>query len=125
MENWWIIFVCNMITPLLMIGGGVLMGSNAVGNINALCGYRTARSMRNEDTWQFAQAYCGRLWKKIGLMMLIFSALVQLPFMNSREEALGTLTLVLCALQLIVLIGSVFPVEAALKRTFTDDGKRR
>ena len=125
MGTWWIVLACNLIVPLVMLGGGVLMASKAVGNVNALLGYRTTRSMRNDDTWRFAQDYCGRLWKKGGVLMLIGSVLVQLPFMGSGEDVLGTMSMVLAAVQLAVLIGYILPVEAALKRTFDDDGKRR
>ena len=81
--------------------------------------------MKNMDTWRFAHDYCGRLWWKIGWIMLIPSVLVQFPFYHSSEDVIGTVGLILCTMQMIVLIASIFPTEAALKKTFSDDGTRR
>lgn len=93
--------------------------------INGIYGYRTGRSMKNMDTWKFAHDYCGRLWYKIGWIMLIPSALVQIPFFRSDEDVVGTVGAVLCTIQVIVLIASIFPTEAALKKAFYEDGTRR
>ena len=38
--------------------------------------------------WDFAQDYCGRLWLKIGLILLIPTAIVQIPFVHSSDERL-------------------------------------
>ena len=56
--------------------------------INRLVGYRSRRSMKNVETWKFANEYCGRLWWRIGWVMFLFSGLVQIPFMHSSEDKL-------------------------------------
>ena len=93
--------------------------------INSVYGYRTKRSMKNMDTWKFAHDYCGHLWWKIGLIMLIPSILIQIPFFHSNEDVVGVVGGILCMAQVVVLIASIFPTEAALKKTFYDDGTRR
>ena len=40
-------------------------------HINGMLGYRTTRSMKNMDTWKFAHDYCGKLWWKIGWVMIL------------------------------------------------------
>ena len=82
-------------------------------------------SMLNEDTWKFAHKTCGTLWRKTGWITLFPSALVQFPFLHSSDDTIGTVGLILCLLQCAVLIGSIFPVERALKRTFHPDGTRK
>ena len=94
-------------------------------HINMVMGYRTKRSMKNMDTWKFAHEHCGKLWWKIGFRMLFLTVLVHLPFCSSSEDAVGTLSIVVTTIQLIVLIGSAFFTEAALKKTFHEDGTRR
>ena len=93
--------------------------------INSVVGYRTSRSMKNMDTWRFANEYCGKLWLKIGLVLLVLSVLVHIPFYRSSENTVSTVALILCLVQMVVLIIPIFPTEAALKKRFFDDGTRR
>ena len=81
--------------------------------------------MVNMDTWRFAHSYCGRLWWRVGLVMLVVSVLAHIPFYHSSEEVMGTLASILSLVQVAVLIATVFPTEMALKRTFNDDGTRK
>lgn len=118
-------FICNLLTPLIMITAGFFMYKKPPKEINGLIGYRTAMSQKNKDTWFFAQTYCGKLWLKIGAALSIPSVIVQIPFINAGEDVLGTLALVIEFIQIAVLISSVFSVEKALKRTFDEDGNRK
>ena len=77
------------------------------------------------DTWKFAHDHCGRIWWKVGLVMLIGSVAAHIPFYGADEDTIGNLCLIVMAVQMVVLIGSIFPTEAALKRTFNEDGTRR
>ncbi len=122
---WWFMFVCDLLVPILMIVAGNMMWKHSPEKINGIIGYRTARSMKNKDTWNFAHDYCGRLWWKIGWIMLLPSIVIQIPFYHASENIIGILGAILCTIQCIVLIASIFPTERALKRTFTDEGMRR
>ncbi len=53
------------------------------------------------------------------------SVLVMIPFWGGSEEAVGTVGLIVMAVQLAVLIASIFPTEKALERTFNEDGTRK
>lgn len=66
MGFWLFMFVCNMLTPAIMIIAGYMMWKHCPPEINPIWGYRTIRAMKNMDTWKFAHDYCGRLWWKIG-----------------------------------------------------------
>lgn len=125
MGFWIFMFICNMLIPLLMIGFGRVMWKTPPQKINGVYGYRTKRSMKNMDTWKFAHEFCGRLWWKIGWIMLGISVVVQLPFVKGSEDAVGTLGFVLCMVQCGVLVLSIVPTERALKRTFDENGIRR
>ena len=122
---WWFLFICNLIVPVIMLIAGRMMWMLGPQKINSVYGYRTRRSMKNMDTWKFAHNYCGRLWYKIGCIMLLLTVVVQISFFRSGEEVIGTVGLVLCTIQIFVLIASIFPTEAALKKTFHEDGTRR
>jgi len=115
----------NLLIPAVMIIAGRIMHKHCPKDINWIYGYRTARSMKNMDTWTFAHEYCGKLWWKIGWWILAPSVLVMIPFWNSSEEAVATVGTVVMTVQLVVLIASIFPTENALKRTFNEDGTRK
>ena len=116
-----VVFVCNLIMPILMIIAGYMMYKHPPKDINGLIGYRTARSRKNIDTWRFAHDYCGRLWLKLGIILLIPTILAQLPLVKSSDNTIGIATVVIETIQIIVLIGSIWPVEKALKEKFDED----
>lgn len=73
---WISMFICNMLIPLLMVISGYLMYKHPPKEINGLYGYRTSRSMKNKDTWKFAHDYCGRIWVKAGMILLVPSTII-------------------------------------------------
>lgn len=125
MGFWVAMFICNLLVPLLMVVFGRIMYKHAPKSINGIYGYRTSMSMKNEDTWKFAHDYCGKLWYKVGLIMLIPSVLVQLPFVKSSTDTIGIMTVVLETVQICVMIASIFPTERALRKTFDKYGNRK
>lgn len=125
MAFWWFIFFCDLLIPLLMLASGLVMWKFAPKRINWWFGYRTARSMKNEDTWRFAHEHCGKLWFYRGLMTLPLCALLHIPFYGKGEDAMGTISMVFMVVQLVVLIASVYPTEIALKKTFDENGTRK
>lgn len=78
MGFWFFMLAMNLIIPLSMIFLGKYFSKHAPGQINMLFGYRTARSMKNQDTWQFAHHYFGKLWFKMGLWMLVLTVAAML-----------------------------------------------
>lgn len=122
---WWFMLVCDLLTPIVMIITGRMMRKHCPKQINSLMGYRTARSMKNMDTWKFANDYCGRLWWKIGFVMILPSVLMHIPFYRSDEETIGIVGIILVTIQVIILLVSIFPTENALKKSFSDDGTRK
>ena len=112
---WWYMFVCDLLIPMLLIIAGRMMWKHCPQKINRIYGYRTKRSMKSMETWKFAHDYCGRLWWKTGIVMLIVSALVHFPFIDSSKGVIGIVGLILCTVQILVLIGTIFMTEHALK----------
>lgn len=122
---WWFMLACDLIVPGIMVLAGWMMWKHCPQDINVAYGYRTLRSMRNMDTWKFAHAHCGRLWWKLGLALVIPSILIHIPFFKSGKELVSAVSMIIMAVQTAILVASIFPTEAALKRTFNDDGTRR
>ncbi len=121
----WFVLVCDLLIPVLMVAAGQWMWKHPPKEINGFMGYRTARSMKNTDTWNFAHEYAGKLWRRWGWFLFVPSVLAHLPFYGADEDALGILCLAVTAVQMIAMLGSIIPVEMALKRTFDENGSRR
>ena len=118
----YVLFLCNLLIPVVVIVTGRIMWKHYPKNINGLVGYRTTRSMKNMDTWKFANDYCGRLWWKIGWIMIIPSALIHIPLYHSDKNTIGFAGLILVTIQCFIMIVSIYPTEKALKKHFNDDG---
>ena len=117
--------VMDLIIPAAMIGCGRLLQARPPKNINATFGYRTTRSMRSQDAWDFAQTYCGRLWVRLGLALLPLSV-IPLLFVLGRDMAvIGNTAIIIAAIQLVPFLGSIVPVERTLKKTFDENGTRK
>lgn len=122
---WLWFLLAALLLPLLMIAIGLLFRKHAPQRINPIYGYRTKRSMRSGESWRFAQSYCGRLWLFCGMSLVPLSILTML-FGYQRDMAfVAWLCMGVIDAQLVLLFGSIFAVEAALKREFDKEGKRK
>ena len=92
----YVLFICNLLIPVVVIVTGRIMWKHYPKNINGLVGYRTTRSMKNMDTWKFAHDYCGKLWWKIGWVMIIPSALIHIPLYHSDKKIFKRFVLCYC-----------------------------
>lgn len=86
----------------------------------SLLGYRTRRSMQNPDTWRFAQAYYGRLCRKMGWPAAAVTGCAQLLFLHSSPDMLGAFSAAAVLVQSALLVLSIFSTEKALKKKFGD-----
>ena len=123
---WVFMLVCNLLIPAVMIGFGGRFLNNPPRERNGWYGYRTSRSMKNQDTWDFAHQVCGRIWRKAGLAMLPLAVLGQaLTLLAPTVDAMCLWSLVPTTAECVVMIAAIFPVERALKRNFDENGMRR
>lgn len=124
---WGFMLVCNLILPAVMIGFGWRFQKNPPHEINAAFGYRTNRSMKSQDAWDFAQEYMGRLWWEIGWIIAILAITVELLILLAPSmEKLIWWSFGITLLEIPAMIIATFlPVERALKRNFDKNGKRR
>lgn len=125
MGFWIYMLLMDLLIPLTMLGFGLYFAKGGPRDINAVFGYRTRRSMRNRDTWEFAHRHCGKVWRVCGLILLPASVIPMLFVLGRGESTVGTVGGIVCGVQLAVLIGSIFPTELALRREFDEKGDRR
>ena len=81
--------------------------------------------MKSQEAWNFAHRTCGRLWFKLGLVLLPVSVAAMVPSLGRGTDAVGIWCCVVEAVLLVVLMGSIVPVERALKQNFDDFGRKR
>ncbi len=122
---WLFTLAMEMLIPGSMIVLGRSFAKNPPGEINGGYGYRTARSMRNRETWAFAQRYSGRFWVRAGRPVLAVS-LVWMALLFGREaDTVAHLGLLLTGLQMVPFLAVIPATERALKREFDDIGRKR
>ena len=64
------------ILPIIIAVIGYIMNKYPPKKINWFIGYRTRKSMKDETIWKIANQCCGKLWIKIGLIMLAIASLL-------------------------------------------------
>ncbi len=125
MGFWVFMLICDMLTPVVMIGIGSGFERHPPKKINPVMGFRTSMSMKNMDTWVFAHKHAGRTWRVWGLWMLPISLAVMLAVLGRDTDFVGIVGGVLMGAQCAAMIAAIIPTQLALKKTFDPDGKRR
>ena len=125
MGFWFFMVITLLLIPVIMIVVGKFYCNKAPGKINHFIGYRTTRSMKNDETWKFAHSYFSEIWYKWGLIMLPISILPMIFVMGKDEDAVGILGAVICSLQIVPILVSIVLTEKALKRNFDEEGNRK
>ncbi len=87
---------------------------------NAIFGYKTEMSTKNQDTWDFANQYSGKLLMKWSIPLLVISELVMFLLKPSPKTAESMILFQLIPFSVILLY-----TEKALKKTFDRQGNRR
>lgn len=125
MEFWFFMLGVNLLFPAIMLVAGKLFLASSPKNINWFIGYRTAMSMKNEDTWRFAHACAGKFWWKWGWASLIIAVVPMLFVIGQSEEAIATVALVIMCLLMIPILAVIPHTEIALRNTFDKHGNRK
>ena len=124
---WVFMLIIDLLLPLSMLGFGILFTKHPPEEVNDFFGYRTNRSTKNRDTWMFAHKYCGKLWSLFGLIMLPITILAMVLIVGKSNDynKIGMVGGIICLIQIIPMICSIFFVESALKKNFDNKGNRR
>jgi uncharacterized membrane protein len=125
MGFWIFMLVMTLLIPLTMVGLGTVFIKRPPRDVNYIYGYRTTRSMKNKDTWEFAHHYCGKLWRVLGWIILLPSIIAILFSIGRTNDEIGVYGLVIVAVQMIALFTPIFPVESALNKVYDENGRRR
>ena len=114
-----------LLIPLTMLFFGWLLFRRTPKEINYVYGYRTKRSMMNEETWRFANQYFGKAWYLCGLISVPLSVMAITLVLGKGTETVGMIGGIITMLQMIPLVGAIIPTEIALKKNFDENGRRK
>ena len=123
MGFWFYMLFLSILLPVTMLLIGMRFRKKCPRNINMVLGYRTRRSMKNKHTWEFAHAYCGRIWMWGGGVILPISLTSMLCVLGRDIDTVGYVGAALFVLPILTMIVSVFATEKALKRNFDSVGR--
>ncbi len=87
-------------------------------NINSFYGYRTNRSMKNEDTWQEANIYANRLFIPVGILTIII-AIICYAYSSRQIVAITGFSLAILSIAVLGI------TEWHLHKTFDKHGHRK
>ena len=109
--------------PILIISVGVFMYKYPPKKPNLLVGYRTRRSMHNEKNWEKANKYCGELFIKVGLIMLLIAFILWgISFCQIMKFSEDTVSIIaVCQVIPIILAGIL--VENKIKNINNEEVK--
>ena len=96
--------------------GGQYFVKHPPKKINPLMGYRTPRSMKNEESWNFAQVYSSELFKKYGFVIMLV-AFLDFFFPNIDLRTKKRLAMAVITLPIAYII---IKTERILKEKFGD-----
>ena len=125
MGFWIFMFIMVLLILLTMLFFGWLLCRKTPKEINYVYGYRTKRSMMNEETWRFANQYFGKVWYLCGLILAPLSVIAIALVFGKGPGTVGTVGGIITMLQMLPLIGAIVPTESELKKNFDENGKRR
>ena len=125
MSTWFLLGAMSLFVPLIMLIFGIVFLKKSPNKINPVYGYRSRRSMKSIEAWKFAHYLCAKIWLYTGIVMLLLTILAMLLVLKKSEETIGTVAQIIIYVQLAVLLLSIIPVEASLKRNFDENGNKK
>ena len=118
--GFWIFMFCMVVlTPVLMMIFGAVFVKYPPEDINNVYGYRTRRSMKDQQIWDFAQRHWGKCAFYTGLAGLMTAVPCMLPCLGGSVDAVGIWGGVVCTVVAAAVIGApIFLTERELKRLY-------
>lgn len=122
MGFWIFLTLCTLTVPVTMIITGAAFKNGKPKDINCLSGFRTADSVKSDETWRFANSYCGALWLKAGLVLVPINLAAAFLFRNADADAQSLFALIISVADIIVMICAVIRTQKELKKRFDEYG---
>ena len=112
----WFLFFLNTSPALVIMIGGLLWKKYPPKKINYLYGYRTGRSMKNQQTWDFANKIGPDMIIKTGFFLFLIAALAFWLYETKTAVIISVIAMVVG-----LTLGVIF-CEMKLAKHFDKDG---
>ena len=109
------IFIIYLVTGVVFIAAGWLLKNRPPKFSNRFIGYRTRRSMRNQQSWDFAQKVSGLELMKWGGILWFLSITSFIVDLSIDIESI-----VACVMVIVITVLIIIRVERALKEQFKE-----
>lgn len=103
----------SFLSGIIFMITGFVMFKFPPKNINMLYGYRTTRSMKNQEQWDFSQKYSAKLLMFCGVFLILTSNISLLITINNKAKLFISLALIFGS-----VIFLLFKTENELKKRF-------
>jgi uncharacterized membrane protein len=117
-------FLKLLVSPALMgsifLIVGAIFSRFPANTINMYYGYRTRKSMLNQDTWNVANTFSGILMKRIGVVSILIGIIISLASSSIGFVAIANVVLTIASAILLVVL-----TERKLDEEFDKDGIRK
>ncbi|MDY3121698.1 SdpI family protein [Suipraeoptans intestinalis] len=124
MGFWIFMFVATLLIPLALLWNWYICPKFKFKEINGTSGYRTARSMKNQDTWEFAQKKCSQNSLRMFFPTFLLSVGI-MPFcMGKQMGEIGWIGFGITMAQMMSFGVIICLTESALKKNFDKDGRK-
>ena len=122
MGFWIFMFIITLLIPAALLLTWYLCPKFKT--IHKASGYRTKRSMKNQDTWNFAQKYCARMSLYMFFPSLTLAIVIMPTVISKSIDRIGWIGLGITIIQMTSFIVIIISTEKALKNTFDESGNR-
>ena len=117
------LFINALLIPFSMMILGKRWSKKPPKDRYGMSGYRTSRSVLNDDTWKYAHRCWGKVNYYVGVLLVVITIIVLMIVKYDRD--LETIVIYIVFIQLGIFILTSIPVEILLNRAFDQDGHRR
>lgn len=122
MGFWAFMFIVILLIPAALLLTWYLCPK--LKTIHNASGYRTSRSMKNQDTWDFSQKYCSKMSLYMFFPALLLAIGIMPIFVEKPINTIGWIGLVITIIQMMSFIVIMVFTENALKKNFDENGNR-
>lgn len=118
MGIWMDTLLLNLLIPIVIWIIGILYLKRPSENINWTHGYRTKRSMKNQETWEYAQRHFGGVCCRWGIGFATVILLLMISVIGMSEKTIRTIGSMIGTSEGFLMAYLLVPTERALKKKY-------
>ena len=124
MNMWGIILVVVIVFGITMIGCGFLFEKHTPKRINFILGYRSFRSMKSKEAWEYGNKLSGLLLSRLGIALFICSIAALIFVHGNSDIMIRNVGIAIIVVHALLIIISALATELALHKHFDKNGNR-